>query len=218
MKFSSRTIQLLKNFSTINPAIILKEGNILSTIDPNKTMLAKAEVDETFPKECAIHNLSTFLATMSLLKDPDIQFNNDHLSIVEGPTAVKIRYGNPSLIATPPSKSLTTTEEVKFKLFSQTFQSVMKAQGALQLPEIAVQGNDQGIFFSAIDSKNVSGDSFSMKVNGPNGHEFCFVFNPNNLKLISDNYDVTISQKGLMYLKGERLEYWVPVETNSNFK
>lgn len=217
MKLTSRTIQLLKNFSLINPAIVLKEGNILSTIDPNKTMLAKAEVVETFPKECAIYNLSTFLGTLSLVKDPVIEFLDDHLTIKEGLTRVRIRYGNPSLIATPPNKTIPLTEDVQFKLFTVTFQNIMKAQGTMQLPEIAIRGDDDGIFLSALDSKNASGDSFSMQVGESNGHTFNFIFNPLNLKFINDDYDVIVSSKGLMYLKGDKLEYWVPAESNSTF-
>jgi hypothetical protein len=217
MKLTSRTILLLKNYSLINPAIVLKEGNILSTIDPNKTILAKAEISEVWPKECAIYNLVTFLGTLSLVKDPDIQFHDDHLTIKESSTVVKIRYGSSSLIATPPDKSIPVTNDVQFKLPTITFQSIMKAQGTMQLPEISVKGDSNGIFLSALDSKNTTGDSFSIKVGEPNEHTFNFIFNPNNLKFINEDYDATITSKGLMYLKGDRLEYWVPAESNSTF-
>lgn len=217
MKLSNKTIQLLKNFSVINPGIIIKKGSGISTIAPNKTLLAKASIEETFDQEFAIHDLSKFLGVLSFLNSPDINLHGDHMTIEEGLTKVTFRYGNPSLIASPPDKNIAMTNDVEFKLSSHTFQTVMKAQGSMQLPEIAVTGDDSGIFLSALDSKNASGDNFSIQVGDSNGHTFKFIFSPNNLKFISTDYDVAISAKGLMYLKGDTVEYWVPAESNSNY-
>lgn len=41
MKLSARTINILKNFSTINPSIVLKPGNTVTTISTNKTIMAR---------------------------------------------------------------------------------------------------------------------------------------------------------------------------------
>jgi hypothetical protein len=39
MKLSENTINILKNFSTINKAIEIKPGNVISTISPSKTVI-----------------------------------------------------------------------------------------------------------------------------------------------------------------------------------
>ena len=71
MKLDTKTVNVLKNFSTINPSILFKEGCILDTMAPNKGIIAKAVVPSNFPKRFAIYNLSKFLGCMSLINDPD---------------------------------------------------------------------------------------------------------------------------------------------------
>ena len=44
MKLDTKTLNVLKSFTPINPSILIKEGNIVSTISPTKTVLAKAKV------------------------------------------------------------------------------------------------------------------------------------------------------------------------------
>lgn len=218
MKLSAKTLQVLKNFSLINPGIVIKKGSLLSTIAPQKTILAKAEIEEEFEREFAIHDLSKFLGVMSFMDTPEIKFHNDTLTIEEGKTKVTFRYGTSSLIAQPPDKQINMSSDVIFDLQPGDFNNILKAQGSMGLPEIAVSGDDGGVYLSALDSKHMSGDSFSIQIGESNGHNFRFVFVPSNLKFINTSYRVTISKQGLMYLKGDNLEYWVPAESNHSFK
>lgn len=214
MRLSLKTTQVLKNFSIINEGIVIKKGSELSTMAPNKSMLAKAKVDETFDNDFAIHNLNKFLGVLSFLEKPEINLHKDFLTIEEGETKVTFRYGNPSMIATPPSGDIKMSEDVRFNLQSGVLQNILKALGSMQLPAIGVIGDSTGIHISALDPKNASGDSFSIKVAPTNGHKFKFIFAPTNFKFLNMDYDIVISAKGLMYLKGDGVEYWVPAESN----
>ena len=57
MKLNSETVNVLKNFSTINQNLLIKEGNTLTTMSAMKNIVAKATIEETFPKEIAIISL-----------------------------------------------------------------------------------------------------------------------------------------------------------------
>ena len=56
MKISDNTKDVLKNFSTINSGIRVKEGNKLETISNMKNILAVATVSESFPTNFSIYN------------------------------------------------------------------------------------------------------------------------------------------------------------------
>ena len=45
MKISTNTVNVLKNFAKINPSIVVQEGNVLKTISPSKTIMARANVE-----------------------------------------------------------------------------------------------------------------------------------------------------------------------------
>ena len=77
MKLSKSTLDILKNFSNINQSICFKKGTELSTLSIQKNILSRAEVEETFPKNFAIYDLSEFLSGLTLFEDPEFDFSND---------------------------------------------------------------------------------------------------------------------------------------------
>jgi len=89
MKISENTLSILKNFATINPSLSVKAGNVLSTISPQKTIFAKATIDDSFPKDFAVYEVSKFLGAMSLFGDPEIEFFDDHMKISENKKAIR---------------------------------------------------------------------------------------------------------------------------------
>ena len=61
MKLSEQTIEILSNFSGINPNMVFKEGNTLSTISEAKNILASATIEERIPREFGLYDLGEFL-------------------------------------------------------------------------------------------------------------------------------------------------------------
>ena len=61
MKLSESTVNLLKNFSTINQSILIKEGTKLRTISVMKNILVEANVSEEFPRDFGIYDLTSSL-------------------------------------------------------------------------------------------------------------------------------------------------------------
>ena len=55
MKLSKTTLELLKNFATINTNLLVKSGSSLSTVSASKSILAKGTIEESFPQEFAIY-------------------------------------------------------------------------------------------------------------------------------------------------------------------
>ena len=74
MKLSEHTTSILKNYATINQNLVIKEGSELLTMSSMKNIVAKAEVEETFPKEIAIYDLNEFLASISLFAVQVLEF------------------------------------------------------------------------------------------------------------------------------------------------
>ena len=84
MKLSSHTTSVLKNFATINQNLVIKEGSELLTMSSMKNIVARAEVEEKFPKEIAIYDLNEFLTCLSLFKSPVLDFDDQFVTIKEG--------------------------------------------------------------------------------------------------------------------------------------
>ena len=83
MKLSKGTLDILKNFSNINPSITFKEGQELSTLSIQKNILSRAVVEETFPRNFAIYDLQQFLSGVSLFENPELDFDNPNYVIIK---------------------------------------------------------------------------------------------------------------------------------------
>ena len=70
MKLSKQSIEILKNFNTINSNLHIVPGRDQVTVSPMKNIMVEAKFEEDFPVEFAIWDLSKFLGTLSLFEDP----------------------------------------------------------------------------------------------------------------------------------------------------
>ena len=218
MKISENTIAIFKNFATINKSILVKPGSVLSTISEMKTIFAKATVEETFPSQFAIYELSKFLGVLSLFSDPEIEFGEKNMKISSGKQSLLYTYADSSMIVTPPEKDISfPSPDIEFDITQEELQRVVRATGVLQLPEITVVGNGSTIRLCASNSKNPSADTFMVDV-GTTDKNFNMVFKAENImKLISTGYNVKISSRGLALFTSSTISYYVPTESNSTF-
>lgn len=217
MKFSDRTLTILKSFSTINKSIVMKPGTTLRTITPEKTLIAIANLEDAFPSEAIIYDLSRFLSILSLYDDPDVEFHDKYFTISEGKRKTKYVYADISMVISAPEKEITIpSEDVNVRVEWSDLQSVLKAAGVLQFGEVAFVGEDGKCFLRAIDSKNPSADTFGVEI-GETNDKFTIIIKTDNLKLLPQDYDVTLCAKGISHFKGSDVSYYVGVDTKSTY-
>ena len=217
MKISTNTINVLKNFAKINPSMVFPEGNVLKTISPSKTIMSKAIVQESFPKWFAVYNLNQFISTVSLISDPILKFTDNSINIVSGNEKFDLVYTDETNITKVPDKEIKLPSiDVTFTLTQDLFSKLEKAAGVLSLPEVAVVGDGSKIYIQVYDSKNATGNTYSVEI-GETTKSFKAIFKLDNLKLISGDYEVTISAKGISHFLGKEAEYWIAVEQHSVF-
>lgn len=217
MRVSTNTLNVLKNFAKINPSIVIAEGNVLKTISPSKTIMAKATVETSFDKRFAIYNLDRFISTMSLFSDPDLNFGDKSVVIMSGGKKSVYTYADETTVTKAPEKDIKLpTIDVTFTLTNDNLKDVEKAAGVLALPEIAVVGDGTAVSLQAIDTKNPSGDVYSIEI-GATDKVFKAIFRSENIKIIPGDYQVSISSMGISQFVGKEVEYWIAVESSSTF-
>jgi hypothetical protein len=221
MKLSDKTLEVLKNFTSINTGISIKSGNTIRTISKQQNVLAKATVAETFDKEFVIYDLNRFLGTLTSLSDPDITINSDKkvMTIKSGSSKTIYGLSDEAMIVAPPEKELKVENaEVNFELTKDNLSQILKMSGVLGLPNIAVVGDGKKILASTLDSKNDQSDNFSIEV-GVTKDTFKFIFTTENLKMIPGDYSVGISSKGISHFKNKSIpvEYWIATEAGSKY-
>ena len=224
MKLSDHTVDVLKNFASINQNLVIKEGSTLSTMSAMKNIVAKADVEESFDKEVAIYDLNEFLASISLFTSPILDFKEGFVTIKEENSpknSLKYFYSDPSVV-TSPSKTITMpSKEVSFTLNGENLNKLKRAAGVIQAPDLVLEKKDADVFLTVKDKKNDTANTFSVDVDTTTeGSNFKFYYKVENLKVMEGNYDVEISSKNISHLKSTNkdVEYWVALEPESSYE
>lgn len=218
MKFSERTLTILKSFSSINKSILMKEGNILKTVTPEKTLVATARIPDTIPSQACIYDLSRFLSILSLYKDPDVEFHDRYFTIASGKQRTKYVYADISMIHAAPEKDIKLpSADVIVDVSWEDMQSVIKAAGVLQFQEVAFVGQDGKIYLKAIDGNNENSDDYGVEI-GTTSDTFKIIVKTDNLKLLPQDYKVTLCAKGISEFKSDDVTYFVAIDTKSTYK
>jgi hypothetical protein len=220
MKLSDTTVNLLKNFSSINQSILFKSGNKLRTMSVMKNILAEATITEEFPKDFGVYDLNQFLQGHSLHQSPELDFTNDEYVVIkEGKMRSKYFFAEPSVIVSPPEKEISLpSEDVTFVITSQQLEKLKKAASVYQLPDISAIGEAGVVKVVARDKKNDTSNDFSIIV-GETDKQFVFNFKEENLKIIPGTYDVVVSSKLLSRFVNQNYDvvYYIALEPDSTF-
>jgi len=220
MKIEPKTLTVMKNFASINPSMLFNGGNVLMTVSPTKSVLAKARIDQSFDRQFAIYDLSRFMGVLSLFENPDLEFNDSSVKITSNERELDYRYADASTIIAPdPDKNVKLPSvDIEFVLTQATLLDIQRALGALGMPEIAIGGDRSSLWIQVTDSKNLNGDSYRINL-GTTDKKFLMVFKAENLKLIPQNYNVKITSKGLSHFTGNTVidvEYWIALEAKAS--
>jgi len=219
MIISKETIAVLQNFQTINPSIILREGNVIATQTPSDTIHARATIEDEFPRTIPIYDLNKFLGILALTKeDSDIEFSERYMTITQGKSTVRYAYTSESQIVSPPiDKTINISNpDVTFELTQEVWSRLSNAMRVMGFSEFAFVGEDGILSIQALSTKNDSSDTYSTDI-GETDKTFSCVIEATNMRIIPGNYSVSVLSKGLSHFKGDIAEYWIGISTRSTF-
>ena len=223
ISLSNRTLDVLKNFSTINSNILVKPGNKLVTISPVKNVMAEAIVQEDFDTEFGIWDLGKFLGTVSLFDKPEFEFHEKFVVIHDEKkkSEVTYHYSEPRLLTTV-NKEINMPESVVDCTITQDIlNDILKASSVLQVNDIAVRSSGDGVEIVALDKSDATTNNYSIDLGDlpSDGSDFTFYFKAENLKMLPGDYDVKITDKVISQFKrvNDDLTYWIALESDSRY-
>lgn len=214
MKLSNETVELLKNFATINQGIVFKEGNNLRTISILKNIFAVAEIPDTLPRDFAVYDLNEYLSTLSLFgNSADLDYKDDHILIKSGASKIKYFYSSPSVVVSPPDRDIVMTDpELEFELTAADLSQIQKAASALKLKELSITNGT----LTALNKQGVGNQiSIDVEMNVHQAGTVERLVNIENLKLLDGAYDVRVFAKAVEFKHKVKpgLVYLVSVES-----
>tara|TARA_A100001011_G_scaffold396760_1_gene495524 strand:- start:3714 stop:4394 length:681 start_codon:yes stop_codon:yes gene_type:complete len=223
MKLSDKTIETLKNFSSINPNLVVREGNELSTISEAKNIMASTTVSETFDKPFGIYDLNEFLSAVSLIKDSELEFTDNAVKIKNASSSVDYRFANIEIL-TAPAKSITMPESnLSITITDEVISEIRRAGSALGHPVLSITNSNSDIIVKVCDPSNPTANTWSKIIQSGDKlvATFDYQFLISNLKLVPGDYEVNISNKLISSWKNTNtsdVEYWIALEKTSTYE
>jgi|TARA_B110000908_G_C10267733_1_gene466233 hypothetical protein len=223
MELTDKTLKVLQNYATINPNLVFTQGSTLKTISVARNVLSTTTVNEDFPQDFGIYDLNEFLNVLSLVDKPNLKFEKDFVTVYDntGRSNVKYFYSDTDMLTSPGKDIVMPESEVNFVIDNDTLNRVKKAAGVLGHSEISITPSGGSINLAVVDSKDSTSNAFSIDVEGdyPEGVSFNFIINVNNIKVINEDFEVSISSKLISRWKSQQsaIEYFIALEKSSNY-
>lgn len=215
MKFSKSTIEILRNFASINQNILIKKGNVLSTRTVAKNIFVEATVEDTFEQEFGVYNLAELLGIVSLFSDPEFTLSENSVTISQGKNKVQYVFASPEVLDYPDKAIKMPATDASFELSEENLKSLLKAGAVLSATDLVIQGNGNTITCTVLDPKNPSSNTFAIEV-GSTDKSFSAYIKLENLKLIPGIYEVNLSSKKIAQFKSKTMTYAVYIANEKN--
>lgn len=211
MKLSKKTIDVLKNFSLLNPSVLIVPGRVQKTISVAKKTMAEVILEEDFPVKFGIYELSKFLGAYSFFKDPDISFGSSSLVIEADGRRLEYAYAAEEAIMRPPNKELVVDPDAQFPLPWSVLEEVLKAGKVMSLTELEFSGKGGTVSIRAVDARNSSSHSYKVDL-GKTDKDFKVILKADAFKFLEADYQATISFTKLTQFDAPGITYKVAAE------
>ena len=221
MNLSNDTLNVLKNFASINPNIVFQPGQQLKTISESKTIMARADIVEDMPKEFGIYDLNEFLSVFNLIENPALEFEDKSVLISTPEQKVRYYFSETDILTSPQKDIQMPNAELGVSLSEDILNQIRKAAAVLGHTELSLKGENGLVTASVVDTKDSTSNSYTIELDKDNQckNDFEFIVSIPNLKLLPGDYFVSISSKLISNWTNSNypIEYFIALEKNSTF-
>lgn len=213
---SQTTLNILKNFATINASIVITKGNVLRTISNAENIVASAVVEETFPQTFAIYDLNQFLSGMSLFDNPVLVFDNsDYVTVQGGRSRTKYYFSDPEItLKTSPNKKVNYPgSDIQFNLTASDISGIQKAKAIYDIPDLNITTKEEIVLFVK-NNEDTGSNTYELIVPGTFEGEHCLKIKVDNIRLLTGDYSVGVSKQYITEWKNLNLDltYYIALE------
>jgi len=196
---SKKTLDVLKNFSTINSSIVFRKGSTVRTISNAENILAKFTGEEVFPVDFAIYDLSQFLSGISLFSDPQLEFDNEtFVSIRGGRQSARYYFSDPEItLKSAPEKNVKFPgADLQFNLTGEDLIALQKASAVYSLPDLTFQSEEGSNEIKLIlrDKENDTSNTYQQSISGACTGDYSLDVKIENIRLLPGDYTVKVSK------------------------
>jgi hypothetical protein len=171
----------------------VKAGNKLATRNAVNSIQARAVVEETFPQQFAIYDLTQLLTLLSMSQTPDIEFHEKHLVIQHGDGRNhSFKFADESLVAAPSDNPPQLEHLYSFKLTASDINMIVKTASVVSATMMNIVSKNGKVTLFVNDPKNSTSHSFTQPL-GDSDVSFDVKMAIDTFKIVPGEYKVHVS-------------------------
>jgi hypothetical protein len=220
MKLTDQTFFVLKTLASINNTVLLRKGKLQRASSPGVTVIVDANLVEDFPVDFGVYDMSQFLAVLSTMKDPVLEFGDSIVNIKDD-TGFDVTYREcaKNLISNPSQEDIdgllaNKVAGMEFVISDTVLGKVLKLASINSLSHVSLIDDGTAFTLQALTLGNDLSNNVVVNLGASLGKVKKFNFPVENLNFASDTYDVSISDSGfgIFVAKNKDLRYIVATE------
>lgn len=208
MKISQQTFDIMKNFSSINNAMMFKEAKVLKTLGLAENIIGIYDTEEKFPK-FQFYNSAPFMSIVNLfgLDTIDFDFTDAGLIIKSGKeNEVRIGYDDEDMIPKigklkkASAYKQATDFDAEFDLTAEQINKIQKAANILGLPDMQVKIKNGKGFIAISDDEDPDSNSMKIKIDKGKGTGEVNMM-VKNLIILPGDYQISVADDRMTKFK-----------------
>jgi len=216
---SKKTLDVLKNFSSINSSIVFRKGSTVRTISNAENILAAFSSEEVFPMDFAIYDLSQFLSGISLFDRPELEFSSsDFVSIRGSGKSARYYFSDPEItLKSAPEKNVKFPgADLQFNLTGEDLIALQKASAVYGLPDLTFQSEEGSNEIKLVlrDKENDTSNTYEQSISGDCTGDYSLDVKIENIRLFPGDYAVKVSKHLISEWTNQNLDltYYIALE------
>lgn len=224
MNLSNETIAKLTNFATIQPNLVYKGDRKIKTISDANNVMAVAEIEEDIDIEFGVYDLNEFLRAVGLVDRPTLSFKDSHAVIQGDNVKVEYQFANTAILTAPKKDIVMPDPEVELELTSDEIAKILRAASTFGYNGLTIshRAGTDSIQVSVKDlNGSAGGNTYTItkpyNEDANDSEAFSFDVLISNLKIMEGDYNVAFSSKRISQWVGDKVTYWIALETTSTY-
>jgi len=218
MKIDQATIEVLKNFSSIQTNFAATAGQPITTISNSKSLYVTCDAVQ-FPADLAVLDLRDLLSLISLCDQPYLDIRSDRIFIKDEASTKTISYffADRSHLIIPKRAIDIESVDVSFTFTTEHQKLIARASNILGTERVRFIGEagKPGISVLVGELNNPTANSFTFTIDETPSVDFTIVLELENFKFLALDYTAQFSKTRVAAFVGPGIKYLMGLEKSS---
>ena len=205
MRVSEQTVAILKNMADINNSLYIKQGQLQKTRAQAGNIHFEATLEEDFPNDFGIWDLSSFISMLTLFEDSDVEFGEKSLTISKDENCFQFWAADEEIVKPVNNKIPEYESLFDCELSANDIQTIKKTANILKARNLSFIGDGSEVFLMVGDHAASTKNTYRRTL-GAGTNKFAMHLDISVFKLMVDTYKVSITSKKFIHFASQTIE------------